>query len=284
MSLFHDEAQQQQRLQHVNDNNHSNGNSKVNDNTAHVLRGATSPSPSSALRVVGAAMLGIIKDLDRLLSSDRNYLLGTRIAAARAKGTTDVERALYERNARDLITVSLVGGGDYDYGATALGGLVGGYYLARWGCFLDHMYHALDSTSGNTGHFNKTAFDAAIATLGHNFVHGKETYPTHPTGDTVSIAAAMLHKYKFGTTQQTPGTRAGAGSTTSFKVLLNTDVTPESGNILAVADSLDLGQLRAVCTALGQTCRGFSSSGVLYKRWSATHAAAGSCGAREGYR
>ena len=44
------------------------------------VRGAP---PSAALRVVGGAMLGLIGDLDQLLASDRNYLLGNRIAAAR---------------------------------------------------------------------------------------------------------------------------------------------------------------------------------------------------------
>ena len=34
-----------------------------------------------------------------------------------------------------------------------------------------------------------------------------------------------------------------------------------------VADSLDVGQLSSICTALGHACRGFSSSGVLYKNW-----------------
>ena len=49
--------------------------------------------------------LQLITDMDALLATRKDFLLGPWIANARSCGSTADEKALYERNARDLITL-----------------------------------------------------------------------------------------------------------------------------------------------------------------------------------
>lgn len=49
---------------------------------------------------LGSKLLGVIKDIEKLLASNVNYLLGNWIHDARAWGTSKKEKALYEFNAR----------------------------------------------------------------------------------------------------------------------------------------------------------------------------------------
>ena len=46
----------------------------------------------------------MVEAADVLLATDRNYLLGSWVASARAKATNEAEASLYEHNARELIT------------------------------------------------------------------------------------------------------------------------------------------------------------------------------------
>jgi hypothetical protein len=81
---------------------------------------------STLLRPIGDALLQLIEDQDAILSSDRNFLLGNWIGAARYEGRSEAEKDQNEFNARDVITVSFntpTGPGstaatqyDYDYG------------------------------------------------------------------------------------------------------------------------------------------------------------------------
>ncbi len=50
-------------------------------------------------------MREILSDIDRLLGSDRRFLLGNWLEAAKLKGVTKQERDYYEWNARTQITL-----------------------------------------------------------------------------------------------------------------------------------------------------------------------------------
>ena len=49
-------------------------------------------------------MLGLIRDMDELTGTRREWLLGVWIADARSWGATRAEKNLCERNARELLT------------------------------------------------------------------------------------------------------------------------------------------------------------------------------------
>ena len=49
-------------------------------------------------------MMAVMDDMDALLSTRSEFMLGTWIGAARRLGTTPYEKDLYEYNARSIIT------------------------------------------------------------------------------------------------------------------------------------------------------------------------------------
>ncbi len=80
--------------------------------------------------------LGLIADMDRLLSYREEFRLENWIESARAMGTTEEEKDGYEFNARNLVT--LWGGRDckiHDYSWRQWSGLMNGFYAPRWELF-----------------------------------------------------------------------------------------------------------------------------------------------------
>src|SRR5690606_5626046 len=80
-----------------------------------------------------AELLGLFDDLDAVLGADPNFLLGTWLERAKAKGHDETAKRRIERNARNLITL-WSGKSDEldDYASRSWAGLVGGHYKARW--------------------------------------------------------------------------------------------------------------------------------------------------------
>lgn len=86
--------------------------------------------------------LDLMEDFDRLLGTRKEFLLDKWVADARAIGTNGAEKALYEKNARGLVTIW--GPYDpnaiqYDYSARQWNGLVSGFYQPRWQMFIDFL-------------------------------------------------------------------------------------------------------------------------------------------------
>ena len=60
--------------------------------------------------------LDILEDLDRILATNKNFLLGPWLESAKALATNSQERKLYEFNARNQITLWGPDGQILDYG------------------------------------------------------------------------------------------------------------------------------------------------------------------------
>ena len=60
--------------------------------------------------------LDILEDLDRILATNKNFLLGPWLESAKAMATNSRERKLYEFNARNQITLWGPDGQILDYG------------------------------------------------------------------------------------------------------------------------------------------------------------------------
>ncbi|MFH1267136.1 MAG: alpha-N-acetylglucosaminidase, partial [Planctomycetota bacterium] len=91
-----------------------------------------------ALAEAGERFLELIGDVDRLLATRQEFLLGKWIADAKRWATTEEEERLYEWNARNIIT--LWGPRDgvlHEYAQRQWSGLIGGFYLARWQRFIE---------------------------------------------------------------------------------------------------------------------------------------------------
>jgi alpha-N-acetylglucosaminidase len=81
------------------------------------------------------AFLKTISDMDRLLGTRKEFLLGTWISQARALGRTEQDKNWLEWNARTQITTWANGGEAADlrdYANKEWSGLLDGFYLKRW--------------------------------------------------------------------------------------------------------------------------------------------------------
>lgn len=134
--------------------------------------------------------LALIDDLDRLLATRKDFLLGPWIADARSWGQTPEEKALYEQNARDLIT--LWGSADnrlHEYSNRQWSGLLSDFYKPRWEQFFKDV-------KANWGNFEQNAFDEKIKQWEWQWVQEQKDFPVEPTGSSTEIAIELHKKYR----------------------------------------------------------------------------------------
>lgn len=139
-----------------------------------------------------AEFLQLMDDMDELLAARKDFLLGKWLKDARACGITQKESDLYERNARDLITLW----GDKnsplrEYANKQWSGLIKGFYKPRWEMFLDELGESLKDNKP----FDGKAFEEKVKDWEWGWVNAHNSYKSQPTGDAVSTAEKMYNKY-----------------------------------------------------------------------------------------
>jgi alpha-N-acetylglucosaminidase len=155
----------------------------------HEVQKAYESGDPEKFRTATARFLDLAKDMDTLLGTRREFLLGRWIADARKWGTTDAEKQLYEKNARWQITVwgpNVQSSGLDDYSNRQWSGLISGYYMPRWEKFYDHLTQSPDDAG-----FNKK-----LNQWENDWCDGTESYPTEPSGDAVEISGRLLKKWE----------------------------------------------------------------------------------------
>lgn len=145
-----------------------------------------------AFRSSSKAYLTLISDMDTLLATRKDFLLGPWIADARKWGTTAQEKALYEMNARDLVTLW----GDkesplHEYSNRQWSGLLNDFYRVRWQKYFAMLDKAL--VDGKEPDFD--GFTAQIKDWEWNWVNTQKPYPVKATGDPVSVARKYFKNY-----------------------------------------------------------------------------------------
>ena len=131
-------------------------------------------------------------DMDALLSTRQDFLLGKWINEARSNGITPQESDLYERNARDLVTLW----GDKnsplrEYSNRQWGGLIKGFYKPRWQMF----FAALDQSLANKTQFDAKAFENKVKDWEWAWVNKHDKYPAVTSGNSVEVAKRIFNKY-----------------------------------------------------------------------------------------
>jgi alpha-N-acetylglucosaminidase len=139
------------------------------------------------------AFLELITDMDRLLGTRKDFLLGPWLASARKWGTTEKEKALYERNARDLITLW----GDansplHEYSCRQWSGLLNDFYKPRWEQFFAATGRALKTGQA----FDVKAFDKSISEWEWKWVNTQKPFPLAASGSPVVTAKLLYTKYR----------------------------------------------------------------------------------------
>ena len=136
--------------------------------------------------------LQLIDDMDELLGTRKDFLLGKWLNDARANGITPKESDLYEFNARDLVT--LWGGKNsplHEYSNRQWAGLIKGFYKPRWQMF----FTGLNQSLVNKQPFDGAAFENKVKDWEWAWVNKHDKYLGIVTGNSVEVAQKMFKKY-----------------------------------------------------------------------------------------
>jgi alpha-N-acetylglucosaminidase len=176
----------------------------------HDIAVAYQQTNAPALKTASQRFLDLADDLDALLGTRKEFLLGAWLDDAKHWATTDAERRQYERNARLLVTVWGPSTNNeamlFDYSNRQWSGLIHGYYRERWKQFLDY----LAAQPAGPGRFDDkgiytsygrpgdavTPFYRELSHWEYHWCDGTENYPSQPQGDPVKIAHQLLEKWK----------------------------------------------------------------------------------------
>ena len=145
-----------------------------------------------SLALAARRHLELLRDMDTLLGTREEFLLGRWLADARRWGTNDAERELYEWNARNLIT--LWGPRDgilHEYAQRQWSGLLTGFYLPRWEMFFQRLNAALAEGKPYDGR----AFGQEVRDWEVRWTHAREPHPASPQGDAVKVSRELWEKY-----------------------------------------------------------------------------------------
>ena len=135
--------------------------------------------------------LQLIREVDQLLATRPEFLLGRWLEDAKRWGTTEAERAKFEWNARRVLTLWGETTQIDDYARKDWAGMLEGYYLKRWERFVGKVARSLETDQP----FDDKAFQRELREWMVAWSGGHETYPTQPQGDAVALAGQLWAKY-----------------------------------------------------------------------------------------
>ncbi len=161
---------------------------------------------AAAVSQLSGRMLGLIRDLDQLLSTRREFLLGVWLADARKCGTTKDAQDLCERNARELFTTwtgrdKIIIPIHTDYANHQWAGLVGTFYFSRWQTWLAAMQSALASGQA----IDAEATRVRIRENELMWTRHHDAYPAEPQGETIQVSRRLFEKYSADASDKTLG-------------------------------------------------------------------------------
>ena len=146
----------------------------------------------AAFKKHSTEFIQLIQDMDRLLATRKDFMLGPWVADARRWGTTEQEKALYEMNAKDLITLW----GDKDcplneYACRQWSGLLNDFYKPRW----EKFFAAAMLDMKGEKKFSSEDFNKEIKQWEWEWVNARKDYPVSTKGNSVEEAKKLYQKY-----------------------------------------------------------------------------------------
>jgi len=143
-----------------------------------------------AFKVASKDFLQLLLDIDELVGTREELLLGKNLEDAKRWGTSPEEKTILEWNARRVLT--LWGTTEInDYARKEWSGLISGYYYARWKKFLDSQEDSMATGIP----FNEEKFRIELRNWMENWSDGKRTYPDKPKKSSVDISWKLWNKY-----------------------------------------------------------------------------------------
>lgn len=136
--------------------------------------------------------LGLVDDMDKLLGTREEFLLGKWLSDARNVGHTQQEKDLYEHNARNQIT--LWGNKDCrirDYACKHWNGMMSGFYRPRWERFFEVVYKAMEQGE----EYDEDSFIRSSKDWEWEWTLGHEEYLTESVGSEIEECLRIWEKY-----------------------------------------------------------------------------------------
>jgi alpha-N-acetylglucosaminidase len=212
-----------------------------------LLQAVFAAGDKAAFEGLARAIVTAIGDLDALLETDVNYLLGPWLHDSKRWARSDADARWLEFNARNQVSLWGPDGNINDYAAKQWAGLVGTYHAKRWELFLAYARAALGSGQG----FDTSAYHRDVLLLGQAWCNQTSTtddFPIEASGSPVRASRELFAKY-------VPGLRG-------YKRVAGKDVPPGYDVMAAPTWTREPGQLSFLCSSV-PTCVGFSSQGLL---------------------
>jgi len=151
-----------------------------------------------ALLAAEGQVQALLRDLDDLVGTRPEFLLGRWIADAKRWGTTDAERRLYEWNARNIVTLwgTKCTEGENDdlnlYAFKEWEGMFTSYFLPRWQAFFTRLNASLDAGTP----FERASFAAASCEWEQGWSRDTTSFRTVPAGDPIATAERLVRKWR----------------------------------------------------------------------------------------
>lgn len=146
----------------------------------------------AALARLAGKQLDLLHDLDRLLGTRREFLLGAWLRDARRWGATPAEQDRLEQCARELVTTWNRQDSITDYANRQWAGLVAHFYAARWKTWTD----ALASSLATGVALDPAKMQATLRAADLAWTRQHDAYPTEPQGDPIAVSRELLAKYQ----------------------------------------------------------------------------------------
>jgi alpha-N-acetylglucosaminidase len=131
--------------------------------------------------------------MDKLLATRKDFLLGPWVSEARKWGTNPEEKARYEFNAKDLITLW----GDKksplnEYACRQWSGLLNDFYKPRWELFFNRAVKSLNEKTT----LDLKKFNEEVSDWEWKWVNQRKDYSVQPIGNPVNTSIEMYQKYR----------------------------------------------------------------------------------------
>ena len=146
-----------------------------------------------ALKEAAEKIDELIYDINRLLATDSEFLLGKWLEDAKRWGHTEEEKRHYEWNARKIITLwGQTSGRLDDYAGRQWSGMMSDYYARRW----QRFYESLDQSLADGTQWNAARFHADLMQWQAEWAKETTAFTTEPSGENpVAVAKALYEKY-----------------------------------------------------------------------------------------
>ncbi|MBK0379695.1 alpha-N-acetylglucosaminidase [Mucilaginibacter segetis] len=143
-------------------------------------------------KILSDKFLMILDDVDNLLGTRKDFLLGKWLNDARKWGATPDEKDLFEKNARDLITLW----GDekatlHEYASKQWAGMISGFYKPRW----EQYFKYVNAQMALQKPIDQKQFETDITHWEWNWVNSHETYTDKTHGSSITEAQKLYKKY-----------------------------------------------------------------------------------------